>query len=108
MTDGDDRLILKNAAGSGSSPSWHPGKPLCYHVLILFIYFFFLSCTPEPSFNSVSLLCFPVKLAGQEEEDQARDQDPGEPARRHQHNSTGGHSQRPSGRLADGISVPFE
>lgn len=40
-----------------------------------------------------------MELAGEEEEDQARDQDPGEPARRDQHHPTGGHSQRPSGRL---------
>lgn len=60
------------------------------------------------SFNSLSLfawLGFPVELAGQEEEDQARDQDPGEPARGDQHYPTGGHSQRPSGRLAYGMSV---
>lgn len=60
------------------------------------------------SFNLLSLsalLDFPVESAGQEEEDQARDQNPGEPARRDQHYPTGGHSQRPSGRLSQGMSV---
>lgn len=55
-----------------------------------------------------ALLGFPVELAGQEEEDQARDQDPGEPARGDQHHPTGGHSQRPSGRLTNGMSVLLE
>lgn len=35
---------------------------------------------------------FLMELASQEEEDQARDQDPGEPARRDQHYPIGGHS----------------
>lgn len=52
--------------------------------------------------HCLCLLCLisPVESAGEEEEDQARDQDPGEPARRDQHYPTGGHSQRPSGRLS--------
>lgn len=53
----------------------------------------------------LALLGFLMELAGQEEENQARDQDPGEPARRDQHHPTGGHSQRPGGRLANGMSV---
>lgn len=50
-------------------------------------------------------ILFPVESACQEEEDQARDQDPGEPARRDQHHPTGGHSQRPSGRFSHGVYV---
>lgn len=42
-------------------------------------------------------------LAGQEEEDQARDQNPGELARRDQYHPSGGHSERPSGRLANSM-----
>lgn len=42
-------------------------------------------------------------LAGQEEEDQARDQNPGELARRDQYHSTGGHSERSGGRLANSM-----
>lgn len=44
-------------------------------------------------------------LAGQEEEDQARDQNPGELARRDQYHPSGGHSERPSGRLANSMFV---
>lgn len=46
-------------------------------------------------------LGFSVELAGKEEEDKARDQDPGEPARRDQYYSTSGHSKRPSGRICE-------
>lgn len=38
--------------------------------------------------------------AGQKEEDQAGDQDPGEPARGHQHHPAGGHGERPGGRTS--------
>jgi len=47
------------------------------------------------------LLCFRIfgnESAGEEEEDQARDQDPGKPSRGDQHNPTGGHGQRPGGK----------
>lgn len=54
----------------------------------LFVFFFLL------------LLGFPVELAGEKEKDKARDQDPGEPARRDQYYSTSGHSERPSGRIS--------
>lgn len=46
------------------------------------------------------LLGVPVEVAGEEEKDKARDQDPGEPARGHQHHSAGGHGERPSGRIS--------
>ena len=46
-----------------------------------------------------------MELAGQEEKDQARDQDPGEPARRDQHHPAGGHRQRPRGKVPNVSSV---
>lgn len=41
-----------------------------------------------------------MESAGQKEEDQARDQDPGEPARGDQYHSAGGHGERPGGRTS--------
>lgn len=41
-----------------------------------------------------------MESAGQKEKDQARDQDPGEPARGDQHHSAGGHGERPGGRTS--------
>lgn len=59
-----------------------------------------LSCQPLCLCFFFSLLGFPVELAGEEEKDKARDQDPGESARRDQYYSTSGHGERPSGRIS--------
>lgn len=90
--DADERCSISRLKTSSEEKKWGGGA-LLLHLNGLF-------WTSNLRFLFILLFLFWFGPAGEEEEDQERDQDPGKPARRDQHNPAGGHRQRPSGRSA--------